>query len=366
MADAEVEQQQLDAKMASDTDIQTFKTTLIRTTNMASSTLARATIALIRDIVNKQRWQNARQLLRLIRAAGRQIETARPGESVIGNMIKRGLRVVRDAYDQCVREEGLQDGEARGVATMASLHNILVQTEKDADYTEPFKQLKSIVMDKIRELLDELANSAHNIAEQSVEHIHTNEVVMTMGYSETVQAFLLEAHKKGRSFNVIVAEAAPACQGHAMARKLADAGVQTTVVTDGAVYAIISRVNKVIIGTSAVMADGGLMAENGAHALCMAAKAHSVPVLVCAGMFKLCPRYLCSYDQDAFNSLGCPAAVAQFSDATIAEQVECLNPLFDYVPPELVTLFISNLGGNAPSYVYRLLSEYYHEDDYEL
>ena len=40
--------------------------------------------------------------------------------------------------------------------------------------------------------------------------------------------------------------------------------------------------------------------------------------------------------------------------------------MFEYVPPDLVTLFISNLGGHGPSYVYRLLSEFYHPDDYEL
>ncbi len=40
-----------------------------------------------------------------------------------------------------------------------------------------------------------------------------------------------------------------------------------------------------------------LMGLNGSHTLCMAAKHHSVPVIVCSAMFKLCPRYLCSYDQ---------------------------------------------------------------------
>jgi translation initiation factor eIF-2B subunit beta len=33
--------------------------------------------------------------------------------------------------------------------------------------------------------------------------------------------------------------------------------------------------------------------------------------------------------------------------------------MYDYVPPDLVSLFISNIGANAPSYIYRLLSEYY-------
>ncbi len=29
------------------------------------------------------------------------------------------------------------------------------------------------------------------------------------------------------------------------------------------------------------------------------------------------------------------------------------TPVYEYVPPDLVTLLISNLSGHAPSYVYR-------------
>jgi translation initiation factor eIF-2B subunit beta len=46
------------------------------------------------------------------------------------------------------------------------------------------------------------------IAEQGSEHIHTSEVVLTFGGSNTVFAFLKEAAKK-RSFSTVVAEAAP-------------------------------------------------------------------------------------------------------------------------------------------------------------
>lgn len=41
---------------------------------------------------------------------------------------------------------------------------------------------------------------------------------------------------------------APRChfiQGHAMAKDLAASGIETTVVTDAAIYAIMARVNKV-------------------------------------------------------------------------------------------------------------------------
>ena len=38
---------------------------------------------------------------------------------------------------------------------------------------------------------------------------------------------------------------------------LAKSGIETTVINDSAVFAIMSRVNKVIIGTHTVMANGG-------------------------------------------------------------------------------------------------------------
>lgn len=48
------------------------------------------------------------------------------------------------------------------------------------------------------------------------------------------------------------------------------------------------------------------MAVNGTHALALAARLHSVPVIVCASTFKLCPRYLCSYDQVSRLPLSSP------------------------------------------------------------
>lgn len=47
---------------------------------------------------------------------------------------------------------------------------------------------------------------------QALEHIHSNEVIMTVGRSRTVEAFLKDAARKKRKFHVIVAECAPFCQ----------------------------------------------------------------------------------------------------------------------------------------------------------
>jgi translation initiation factor 2B subunit (eIF-2B alpha/beta/delta family) len=65
-------------------------------------------------------------------------------------------------------------------------------------------------------------------------------------------------------------------------------------------------------------------------------------VIVLAPMYKLSPQFLCSYDQDAFNSFVSPEGVLRYSDGAILSKIHVYNPVFDYVPPELVTLFISN------------------------
>ena len=72
----------------------------------------------------------------------------------------------------------------------------------------------------LQELLGELESSADTIATQALQHIHANEIIMTMGKSRTVEAFLKKAAKE-RKFQVVVAECAPSCNGHELATSLA-------------------------------------------------------------------------------------------------------------------------------------------------
>ena len=46
-------------------------------------------------------------------------------------------------------------------------------------------------------------------------------------------------------------------QGHELAKALVESGIKTTVISDAALFAMMSRCNKVIVGTNSVMADGG-------------------------------------------------------------------------------------------------------------
>ena len=164
---------------------------------------------------------------------------------------------------------------------------------------------------------------------------------MTHGQSHTVEYFLQSAAKKIK-FQVIVTEdASNDYSGHDMVNKLSKMGIKTTLISDSAVYSVMSRVNTVICGTSAVLANGGLLAPCGTHIVAHSAKLHSVPFIVCNGIYKLTPSY--PIDQYTFNNKTNPSEIISFKEGNSLDNVNVENPAYDYVSPELVSLFISNV-----------------------
>ncbi|KAB0797130.1 hypothetical protein PPYR_05134 [Photinus pyralis] len=312
---------------------------------------------LIEKLISEGKWNSAEDLMTLIKLRITRFANALPQEATSVNIMRHILKIIRDEYDSGFKNKG--EGQQ-------SAHHLGSTTMDDCeDYSKVLPSLKSSLLDNLAEYKVELESSADNIAAQALEHIHANEIILTVGKSSTVEKFLKYA-AKSRKFQVVVVEAAPRFLGHLMASNLAKNNIETTVIPDSAVFAMMSRVNKVIIGTHTVLANGGLRAESGVHMVALAAKHYSIPIMVLAHMYKLSPMHLCSSEQDAFNICASPADVLPYSSGPLLDKVHVYNPVFDYVPPELVTLFISHQGGNAPSYVYRLLSELYHPDDQEL
>ena len=222
------------------------------------------------------------------------------------------------------------------------------------------KDLKAEVVEGIQEILEELTQADDQIAGYALEHIHSNEVILTHTSSVTVQKFLLKAATK-RKFTVIHAEAYPNNheETHAAAvgnikgdsdedlgaekfqKALTAAGITVILVPDSAVFALMSRVNKVILGTHVVLANGGLVAAAGAKAIAKAAKLHSTPVVALSGVYKLSPVY--PFDMDSLMENGDPSKVIGYDDGGFMDKIKIENPLFDYVPVELVNLYITNL-----------------------
>ncbi|ESZ97557.1 hypothetical protein SBOR_2104 [Sclerotinia borealis F-4128] len=242
------------------------------------------------------------------------------------------------------------------------------------------RDLKAEIIIGIEEIIDELDQADDQIASYAQDLIHENEVILTHGPSRSVQKFLLKAAEK-RKFTVFVAESYPNAHStthstvvgktaqdtdgdldtETFLKPLSAAGITVDLIPDAAIFAIMSRVNKVILATHAVIANGGLVAAAGARIIAKAAKVHKVPVIVVSGVYKLSPEY--PFEFESLIEYGDPGNVVGFEDGEFVDKVEVDNPLFDYVPPDLVDLYITNLGTHAPSYLYRIVAEHYKSED---
>mmetsp|Transcript_34211 Transcript_34211/g.66845 ORF Transcript_34211/g.66845 Transcript_34211/m.66845 type:complete len:374 (-) Transcript_34211:221-1342(-) len=338
-----------------------------------SKNCAIGTVEALRSVIGATKGNNPARILEEVRAVGRELVRAFPTELVVGNMVRRILFIIREEYETLA--SGGPTGESReqregGIMQkhQPSLHNMLEGDLANQDKHVWAQQMpanfKQSVNESIKELVMEIEGIQDQIADQAMEHIHANEVILTSNYSVTVLHFLKEVASRGRKFEVVVAESAPVLDGHKMAQVLAKAGISTTVISDAAIFAIMARVNKVIVGCSAVLANGGVISHVGMHNIALAAKHHSVPFVVCTGMFKLSPTF--PHDQYSLSELQSPANISGTGVDAIDRSVRVLNPKTDYIPPQLIDLFLTNAGGHNPSYIYRLLAEYYSMQDQSL
>jgi translation initiation factor eIF-2B subunit beta len=249
--------------------------------------------------------------------------------------------------------------------------------------------LKPSIMEAIQEITSDFEDLNKSINDHATNHIHSGEIILTYGKSRTVERFLKAAASRKIRFTVIVCEGAPHYEGHAMAKALVTSDnsrgigddrsgdnepssgsslIDIIVIPDSAIFATMARVNKVILPAHAVLANGGLVAPSGSNLAVLAARQNSVPVVCLTGIFKLTPLFP-HEGQDTLNDLLSPSPIVEY----VAQQqqqegchrrVDFVNPLNDYIQPQHISLYVTNVGSFQPSYVYRLLSEYYHPDDW--
>ncbi|GLT99324.1 hypothetical protein SLE2022_167670 [Rubroshorea leprosula] len=385
-----------------------------------SNETARMTAELLRSLISQQRLpptDQAAALIEAVRDVGVRLIAANPVELAVGNIVRRVLRVVRDEdfylMTKALKEMGLSartdyedmgvkgDGHnlpisansANGLQRPPSLHAVLERSPelvansltstlwdgyegkgKSTDKSTRTWKVKSGVIEALNDLIEDINTCHELISEQAMEIIHQSEVILTFGRSRTVKEFLLAAKVKKRSFQVFVAEGGPKYEGQLLAKELAARGLQTTAILDAAVFAMISRVNMVIVGVHAVMANGGVIGPVGLNMVALAAKRHAVPFVVVAGTHKLCPLHPHN-PEVLLNEMRSSSELldfGEFSDlmehgiGTGAPLLHVVNPAFDYVPPELVSLVITEIGGHKPSYIHQLMENYYSADDFTL
>lgn len=126
-----------------------------------------------------------------------------------------------------------------------------------------------------------------------------------------------------------------------MAKALAKHNITTVLIPDSAIYAVMPRVTKLLLGAHSVLANGGMFTISGSLLAALAARAHATPVVVVAGQYKFAPAWNL-YNDSAALDFGDPGEVLSFEEGEFLDKVEVENPYYDYVKPELINLFVTN------------------------
>ncbi|CAF1956233.1 unnamed protein product [Rotaria magnacalcarata] len=376
-----------------ETEIDRFCNDIKRNTYTRSADLALATIFMFKKLIGESKWSNASELITLIRSQAHRLNQGQPVDSITFNITRRILKLIRDVSVRIIH--GKNEGSDISLTLQAVLNDRAATSTFNDDDNENIEEnlqpktqqirtnlpdssaisnvegevsvqrLKPELMDDLNWYSSDIELSVKNLSQQALAHIHANELILTLGYSYTVEQFFKYAASKNRKFHVFILEHAPFFTGHKMAVNLSALNIPVTVVTDSAVFAIMARVNKILIGTRSLLANGGLTAKSGTYNLALAAKHYNVPLLVCAPTYKFSPTYLPSFDPVMCNTFPSPENILSY-ESIYQSSLDIVVPMHDYVPPELVTLIIGSGMGNAPSYVYRIVSELYSAEDNDL
>ncbi|EMA50363.1 initiation factor 2B related protein [Halococcus thailandensis] len=160
--------------------------------------------------------------------------------------------------------------------------------------------------------------------------------VLTLSRSGTV----LEALREATVERVIVAESRPAREGVGVAEALAsDDDCRVTLAVDAAAAHVLAEhaVDSVLVGADTIRPDGSVTNKVGTRAVAIAAAREGVPVHAVAASDKI------ATDADARFEPGDPAAVYD-GDA----EIEVLNPTFDRTPADAITV-VTEDGALGPT-----------------
>jgi methylthioribose-1-phosphate isomerase len=181
---------------------------------------------------------------------------------------------------------------------------------------------------------------------------HCNAGVLATGGIGTALAPVYLARERGMSVRVLVGETRPLLQGSRLtAWELGQAGIEVTVLTDGATGALfrLEPPDVVLVGADRIAANGDVANKVGTYSLAILARHHGVPFYV------LAPTSSVDLEAETGSDIPIEHRAADevrrgFGRTTTPEHAAVWNPAFDVTPADLVTAIVTEQGICRPPY----------------
>jgi ribose 1,5-bisphosphate isomerase len=235
---------------------------------------------------------------------------------------------------------------AASIPLANGLRYVAQEVRQAADRGLGVNELKSVVADAALAYGRKLDDSIEQVAEIGARRLRNGDVVLTHSYSSSVLAILKKARQQGKELKVFVTETRPELEGRDVARELAAAGIDTTLIIDSAVSHFIEDADKVLVGAEAVAANGAIVNKIGTATIAAVAHGARVRVFVAATTQKFSPETM-------FGEL---ITIEERDASYVLDDVELRkmpnlrvrNPAFDVTSPQDIDLLITERGVIPP------------------
>ncbi|CAF0712627.1 unnamed protein product [Brachionus calyciflorus] len=188
--------------------------------------------------------------------------------------------------------------------------------------------------------------------------ISNNDTILIYGYSSLVTRILIEAKQKFSNIHVVVVDSRPKYRGKQALEKLLKHDIDCSYVLINGISYIMNRVNKVILGAHALLANGYVMGQIGSSQIALVAKSFNVPVVVCCETYKFCDKV--QTDALVKNELGNPYDLLKNDNKALQdelpylardeiaselnENITLLNLTYDVCTPDLISCVVTDMG----------------------
>ena len=359
---------------------------------------------LIQDSIKNKGIKTHAELIFLVKYLGKILSAVDPFQFCIANTIKKILHIIREEIKESTKEQNniendreiltnrikeakknlkdLKNFEFFKDIESIDLEKVESDNSSEMNSTEKLYELKKLdsdnpitetninsILDGIYSLISEIRTISKTITERKEikDLISDGDIILTSNYSEQVAKILAE-NKKTKTFKVLVCESAPKLRKKSQVEELKKIKLDITVIEDDDIYSVMKKYTKVkiLLGAKAILVNGGLITYGGAYNICLLAKMFSNPVIIAGGTTKLTPMY--SFKHELYNEYLSPDLIfgKNMDYQGDISNIQFNNPSLDYVPPNLISMYATDIGILNPNYLYKNFNDMYDLEDYEI
>lgn len=298
-----------------------------------ATNIAKASIGALFDFSKKFKGESKKGFLGEIRKNGRKLAWARPNEPLNQNLLALIIAKSKNDKNADIKEK------------VANFQKYCVETLGLISRNE-----ESVTANGVK--------LVGNIYAKEKKRIN----IFTHCSSSSVFKIIFGAHKAGMPVKVYNSETRPRFQGRIMAKNLAKAGIDATMMTDSAAPFVISKNNPdgisidlIIIGADFISEDGAVLNKIGSYSLALAAKNAGVPFYAATSLLKV-GKDVGSYREIEIEKRD-PTELWRKSP----KGLKAINYAFDTVPPEYLSGLITEFGVLKPKDVKEIAMKKYKE-----